>query len=149
MAPNIKRLLLDISMATILVLAMLSNHTNLLMHEMLGVTLPLLLIIHLHWNKFMLGRSTHIRSKSNAKNRRRKIVNLCLIIIFIAIIVSGISQSQVLFPFMNQHHLHGAHIIHHISAYLGLIFATIHLIQHYTFLSNSVRRLIKIAPNNI
>ena len=100
MKKNTVKMLLDIVIIAILALLYNSHVTVLAFHEIAGLGLFGLFIIHCLLNiKWIIAVSKRFFSKPIApKVRIGYIVNLLLLITFIFEIISGIFTSQILFP---------------------------------------------------
>lgn len=95
-----------------------------IIHEIIGILLIILVIIHLILNKNYLKT---IRSKKyNTKTIIMLIINLLLIVLFILTMTWGLLSSHELLPFMNLKSMTIIHF-HKIIAYYLLITVALHL----------------------
>ena len=129
---NMKRILLDVVLFGLLFYLMAFRLLPRKPHEAIGVALPLLVILHLVWNRGWFSSLPYGRW-----NRLRivfAVVNIGLIISFIVSMVSGLAVAHRLFPgifgivwqksqFVRQ--------IHIASSYWMMIFAGLHLGLHW------------------
>ncbi|MDR1699583.1 MAG: DUF4405 domain-containing protein, partial [Lachnoclostridium sp.] len=117
MKKNMIKMVLDIVMLGILALLFNSHVAAMAFHEIAGLSLCGLFVIHCLLNiKWIISVSKRFFSKSLAiKVRIGYIVNLLLLVTFTFALISGINTSQVLFPSLAQggiwrgiHHFCGA-----------------------------------------
>lgn len=144
MKKNMIKMILDIVMIVILALLFNSHVAAMSFHEIAGLGVFGLFIIHCLLNiKWITAISKRFFSKSLAvKVRIGYIVNLLLAVTFIFVIISGISTSQVLFPADS----HGSvwRGIHHFSGAISIILVGIHLGLHWSFVSGMFKKVVKI-----
>jgi len=144
MKKNIIKMTLDIVMIIVLALLYNSHVAAMSFHEIAGLAICGLFIIHCLLNiKWITGISKRFFSKSLAlKVRIGYIVNLLLSVIFIFAVISGIQTSQVLFPADS----HGSvwRGIHHFCGAISIILVGIHLGLHWGFISGMFKKVIKL-----
>ena len=142
MKKNVIKMILDIIMIVILAMLYNSHVAALSFHEIAGLGVFGLFIIHCILNlKWITGISKRFFSKSLApKVRIGYIVNLLLAVTFIFIIISGICTSQVLFPSNS----HGSvwRGIHHFCGAISIILVGIHVGLHWTFISSMFKKVV-------
>lgn len=146
MRKNILKISLDAVMAALLVLLANSHAISLVFHEIAGLFLFGLFIIHCLLNrKWVISITANFFSKSIAPRVRfGYIVDLLLLVSFVLIIISGISTSQVLFPSMAQVKDSPWRSVHHFCAALSLILVGIHLGLHWNFVTGMFKKAIRI-----
>ena len=144
MKKNVIKMILDIVMIVILALLYNSHVAAMSFHEIAGLAICGLFIIHCLLNiKWIIGISKRFFSKSLAlKVRIGYIVNLLLLVTFVFAVISGIQTSQVLFPADN----HGSvwRGIHHFCGAISIILVGIHLGLHWGFISGMIKKVIRI-----
>ena len=144
MKKNMIKMILDIVMIVILALLYNSHVAAMSFHEVAGLGVFGLFIIHCLLNiKWITAISKRFFSKSlSLKVRIGYIVNLLLAITFIFEIISGISTSQVLFPAAS----HGSawRGIHHFCGAVSIILVGIHLGLHWSFITGMIKKAIRI-----
>jgi hypothetical protein len=147
MKKNVIKMILDIIMIVILAMLYNSHVADLSFHEIAGLGIFGLFIIHCLLNvKWITGISKRFFSKSLApKVRIGYIVNLLLAVTFIFIIISGICTSQVLFPSNS----HGSvwRGIHHFCAAISIILVGIHVGLHWSFISGMVKKVVSLKED--
>lgn len=129
------KLLFDILIALILIICMKYNFTGGFIHEILGTTLIIGLILHILINcKYYFSMFKNIKnlSKLKFKHKANLFMNLFLVIPLVFMSISSIAISKDLFSFMN--FTLGSYelwlTIHIISALILLICGFIHLFLH-------------------
>ena len=139
-------MLLDIVMIIILVLLYNSHVANLIFHEVAGLALCGLFIIHCLLNrKWIIGVSKKLFNKSLPfKTKFGYSLNILLCITFIILIISGINTSQILFPSNS----HGSiwRGIHHQAAALSIILVGMHIALHWSFIASMTKKALHIPP---
>lgn len=94
-----KKLIVDILMFILMLLEFSRMYMPTILHEIFGITLLLLVILHLILNKNYLKSID--KGKYNLKRTIMLITNILLIISFFLSILFGILSSQDLLKFMN------------------------------------------------
>lgn len=144
MKKNVVKMILDIIMMVILAMLYNSHVAAMSFHEIAGLGVFGLFIIHCFLNlKWIVGISKRFLGKSLApKVRIGYIINLLLAVTFIFVIISGICTSQVLFPSNS----HGSvwRGIHHFCGAISIILVGIHLGLHWRFVSGMFKKIVPI-----
>ena len=147
---TIIKISLDAVMAIILVLMYNSHAITLGFHELAGLILAGMFIIHCALNyKWILSVSKRILSaKLAVRVRFGYIINVLLLVSFCLVIISGIKTSQILFP--PEIEVKGTiwRGIHHSAAALALALTGIHLGMHWQFIMSKLGKVI-VMPRNI
>ncbi|MHB8064428.1 MAG: DUF4405 domain-containing protein [Ruminiclostridium sp.] len=145
MKKNIIKIMLDLVMAVILVLLFNSHVSSMAFHEIAGLFICVLFIIHCLLNrKWITAITEKFFSKSlPPRVRFGYIINLLLLISFLLIIISGIKTSQVLFPSANAKDSPWRNV-HHFFAGISIILVGIHLGLHWNFVSNMLNKMIRV-----
>lgn len=107
-------------------------------HEVIGVIMFVLFIIHhilnINWAKSLFkGKQTLIRIFQN-------IIVFLVLISFIGSVVSGIIISRHLFVFLSFKHIALANRLHMLSAYWGFVFMSLHLGMHFNTISLMIKK---------
>ena len=146
MRKNIIKISLDVVMAGILILLYNSHAISLAFHEIAGLFLFGLFVIHCLLNrKWVTSITAKFFSKSIAPRVRfGYIIDLMLLVSFVLIIISGISTSQVLFPAIAQAKDSPWRSVHHFFAALSIILVGIHLGLHWNFVTGMLKKAIRI-----
>lgn len=127
---NKKKMIIDILMLIILVLLYNLRFTGVLIHEILGLTIWVLFIIHLIFNIKWIKQITKniFNKKVKSKIKLFYAVDLIIFISFIVVTITGILISRYIFSFnMNLFNLHK------LSSIVSAVFIIIHLILHTDF----------------
>ena len=145
MKKNATKIILDIIMTLLLVMLYNSHIFNVSFHEIAGLFIILLFIIHCVFNKkWIAAVSKKILTKTlPTKTKISYIIVFLLVVGFVLIIVSGILCSQVLFPAPNAHESPWR-IVHIFTSAITLILVGIHLGLHWGFVKNMLKRVISI-----
>ena len=144
MKKNRIKITLDMVMLGLLALLYNSHVTVMAFHEIAGLTVCGLVVLHCLLNlKWITTISKRFFNKSLAwKTRIGYAVNCLLAVIFSFALISGICTSQVLFPADS----HGSawRAIHHFCAALSLIFVGVHIGLHWSFAAGMFKKLIPL-----
>ncbi len=138
-----KKLIVDILMFILILLEFSRLFTGALIHELIGITLLILVIINLILNKNYILNI--FEAKYNAKNTIMLIINALLICSFILTSTFGILSSEETLTFLNIHNLNIIKL-HKILGYLSLIIVGAHLGINFNAMFGKITKLIK---NNI
>jgi hypothetical protein len=134
-----KKLIVDILLFILMILEFTRIFTGPLIHEIIGIVLLVLVVIHLYLNKnYLFGI---FKSKHNLKNIIMLIINILLICLFILTIILGILSSQELFIFLNIGNLTIIKLHKMISYYL-LIIVGLHLGVNFNIMFGKLFRHI-------
>ena len=144
----------NINMATDLVMTMLLpvlmaySLVGEAIHEWLGIVMFLLFIVHQalnrQWYKNLFrGSYPPIRILSTA-------INLLLVIIMVALPVSGIMMAKHTFGFIHfRLGTASARLIHLLASYWGFVLMSLHLGLHWNMVLGMVRRVIHIKNGSL
>ena len=141
-----KKLTVDILMFILMILEFSRVYTGALLHEIMGIILALLVIIHIVLN---LNYIKNISQGSyNLKRIIILIINIMFIITFLLTTILGLLSSQELLPFLNIHEL-DINKLHKIVSYICLIIFGLHLGINFNAmfgkLSNTIKsKLLKV-----
>ena len=135
---------IDILMTFALLLLMSYELLGSTAHEVVGVVMFVLFVIHhalnINWAKHLTkGRQTPIRIFQN-------ILVLLVLISFVGSIVSGVIVSRHLFAFLNIKLTYAANRIHMLSAYWGFIFMSLHLGLHFNMILLMIKKKKQLSP---
>lgn len=128
-----KKIILDIIMFVIMFLLMRLFFTGILLHEVLGLAVFGLFVLHkimnFNWIK-NITKSIINRNKINGRIKLRYYLDWLLFIDVFLIILSGIIISQVLFVNLFTYNVIWS-TIHHFVAALGFLLMVLHTLLHY------------------
>lgn len=128
-----KKIILDIIMFILMILLMNLLFTGIVLHEIIGLLVFILFIVHKYFNfKWIKTITKSIFSGNNINNKikLRYVIDLLLFIDITMIIISGIIISQVIFVGISNPSIIWSNL-HHLFAALGLIIIIIHTLLHY------------------
>lgn len=133
-------------MTIIFIILMKLFFTGILLHEIIGLVIYMLFILHKYWNWVFIKKTTI--NLFNGKVRLRVLVDYILDwMLFIdtaLIIISGILISQELFPFLNAANISLWSAWHHCFAYGGLILIGLHIGLHFNTIMKQLQRMLNI-----
>lgn len=131
-----KKIFLDIIMFIVFIILMFFNFTGVLLHEILGIALFVLNLIHIYLNRrFLFGIKLN-NPNINNKTKLKFIIDWLMLIGMTAITITGIGNSRDIFNFINfdtgRWHLYLSYIelflmLLHFSLNLKLVYKTLKL----------------------
>jgi len=140
------KLAIDLFMAVLMLAAMAYHLTGNAIHELLGVSLLALFIVHNILNRRWY--QTVLKRKHNARRILNTAVNLLLLVMMLMLMVSSVLISRSVFAFIP---VDGGLItrqIHILATYWGFILISIHLGMHWGMIIGAARKISGItAPN--
>jgi hypothetical protein len=131
------KVIIDILLFIFMLLEFSKNYMDPTYHEIFGIILIILLIIHLILNKNYI--KTIFKGKYNLSRIIMLIINTCFLITLLLSIVFGILSSQELFKFLNI----GSFTLikfHKILSYLSLIFMGLHLGINFNYIIRKINK---------
>lgn len=133
----------NVSMAIIYLLLMTLTLTGGLVHEILGVVILVLVIIHSIYNKKWLKAVGEGIFTNRIKVRAKLmwIVDLVMIVSMLVIIVTGICNSKYIFSFLNIGNISIIKNLHISASYICLISISIHTGFHFHKILNMFRKI--------
>lgn len=141
-----KKLVLDLILLILMILLYQKNIISMSFHEIGGLVLFALFIIHLLFNgKWIKSITKRLFDKSvPIKTRISYILNVLLVICWSLVIISGIFISKVVFHFS----ISGPwKIVHFSCAAFALILIGIHIGLHWNLIYNSCKKPLKLLDN--
>ncbi len=135
------RIIIDVLMYILFVILMGHHITENLIHEILGIIMLILFIIHNILN--ISFYKTLFKGKYNFKRICLTSIDILLLICFIGIIVSSINISSEVFGFLNIHTMSWGLKLHMLSTSWGFIIMSIHLGLHLNPLLNRINNKMK------
>lgn len=143
---NLIKISLDVVMAVILILMYNSKVVSLNFHEIGGLFVCGLFLIHklINW-KWIAAVSKKLFSKDlNIKLRLGYIVDFLLLISMTAILVSGIFISKIVFRNFSLNVSGNWRTVHYCASAVSLILVGIHLGLHWNFVTGIFKKYVKI-----
>lgn len=145
-----KKIILDIIMFIIMFLLMKLLFTGILLHEILGIVVFILFVIHnlfnLKWIKTMT-KNIFTGNKINSKIKLRYFIDILLFIDITIIVFTGIAISQILFVDLFKYNVIFSDI-HHLSAAIGFMLIVLHTLLHYLEIKAIFKKKINDNKDN-
>ncbi|MCU6603700.1 DUF4405 domain-containing protein [Peribacillus frigoritolerans] len=140
------RLVIDLSMTVLMLVAMAYQITGNAMHELAGVLLCLLFITHNILNRRWY--KTIFKGKHNVRRILSIVVNLLFLISMAVVIISSVPISRDMIPFIPLTNDTVLLQIHVMTSYWGFIFMAVHIGMSWVTIINSVRKMTGITGTN-
>ena len=139
------RIIVDCGMTLLLPLLMAYSLVGEAAHEYLGIGMFLLFIAHhilniAWWKNLLRGKFTPIRVVGTA-------VNFALIIIMLALPISGIILSRHVFRFLHFGGTSAARSVHLLASHWGLVLMSVHAGMHGSMISGMLRKSFNIRQS--
>ena len=137
--PQRSRMTIDITMTILSIILMGGNYLFPadLVHEILGVGLFVLWVVHIILNRRWYGAI--FRGKYNPYRVMQTIINCCILICTIFLMISGIILSNHIFTFLNiQGCLGFARIAHLLASHWYYLFMSLHIGLHVGMIANKM-----------
>ena len=145
---------LDAILAVGLAMAMIPGITGRPMHQGIGITLGVGMVVHhlLHWKWIVAMSKSFIKLPGTV--RFKLVLNSLSLLAFSLTIVSGLMSAatfagEELARPMLRHGNAGFHwhVIHHAAALLTLFTATLHLALHWRWIASATKRFVPESPS--
>ena len=140
------RLVIDLSMTVLMLVAMAYQITGNAMHELAGVLLCLLFITHNILNRRWY--KTIFKGKHNVRRILSIVVNPLFLISMAVVIISSVPISRDIIPFIPLNNDTVLLQIHVMTSYWGFIFMAVHIGMSWATIINSVRKMTGITGTN-
>lgn len=141
------KIILDIVMTAILIALMGLQVSGTLLHEILGIAVLLMIIIHNLLNiKWFYSVLTS--KKKNYMTVAKVILNMLLTVVSFLLLVSSVIISQNVFTFLGIMDIGNWSYIHHLTAYLLLILVSVHVGFHWKMIMAAFRKMFKIKSKS-
>ncbi|MEK4013498.1 MULTISPECIES: DUF4405 domain-containing protein [Peribacillus] len=140
------RLVIDLSMTVLMLVAMAYQITGNALHELAGVILCLLFITHNILNRRWYR--TIFKGKHNVRRILSIVVNLLFLISMAVVIISSVPISRDMIPFIPLTNDTVLLQIHVMTSYWGFIFMAVHIGMSWATIINSVRKMTGITGTN-
>ena len=135
-----KKLIVDILMLILMITEYSKSFTGQLIHELIGITLFILVILHLFLNRNYITNIPKVKYK--LKNTIMLGINILLVLSFLLTSVFGILSSQEILTFINIHNLYIIKL-HKVFSYISLIIIGLHLGINFNAIFGKITKLIK------
>lgn len=137
------RLVIDLSMTVLLLVAMANHITGNIIHELVGVILFLLFIAHntlnRRWYKMIF------KGKHNVRRILSIAVNLLFLVSMAVVMLSSVPISRDIFAFIPINNNMILLQIHVMTSYWGFIFMAVHIGMSWGTIINAVRKMTGIT----
>ena len=138
-----KKILIDCLMIILLLLITNTSITGVLIHELLGVLITIVFMVHLYlnWKSIKIIVKKFLNNDLSIEIKTNLIIDLFLFILFIIIIISGILISKNLFTFMNINYNINIYYIHLYGTYIAIIILLLHIIKHIKIINIYIKKI--------
>jgi hypothetical protein len=140
------KLAIDLFMTVLMLAAMAYHLTGNTVHELLGISLLALFIVHNILNRRWY--QTVLKRKHNARRVLNTAVNLLLLVMVLMLMVSSVLISHTLFAFIPVDGGLIARQMHILATYWGFILISIHIGMHWRMITGMVRKISGIPSPN-
>jgi hypothetical protein len=140
------RLVIDLSMTVLMLVAMAYYITGNTIHELVGVLLFLLFITHNILNRRWY--KTIFKAKHNVRRILSIVVNLLFLVSMAVVMISSVSISRDIFPFIPINNDTILLQIHVMTSYWGFIFMAVHIGMSWGTIFNAVRKMTGITSSS-
>lgn len=137
------RLVIDLSMTVLMLVAMAYQITGNIIHELVGVVLCLLFITHNILNRRWY--KTIFKGKHNVRRIVSVVVNLLFFVSMAVVLISSVPISRDIIPFSPINNDTVLLQIHVMTSYWGFIFMAVHIGMSWATIINSVRKMTGIT----
>ncbi|MEF2093225.1 DUF4405 domain-containing protein [Bacillus sp. CFBP9009] len=137
------RLVIDLSMTVLMLVAMAYQITGNAIHELVGVLLCLLFITHNILNRRWY--KTIFKGKHNVRRILSVVVNLLFLVSMTVVMISSVPISRDIIPFISINNDTVLLQIHVMTSYWGFIFMAVHIGMSWATIINSVRKMTGIT----
>lgn len=142
------RLLLDLALLVLYLVAMNTAATGIPIHEWLSVGVAILVLIHLasEWD-WTIHAVTRFFRRLSALSRVDLILDVLLFVSFVLVMLSGFMVSQSIFPLLGLTTAVGPtwKIIHSLSADLTLVIVGLHAGLHWRWFVSAFKRAFRAS----
>ncbi|MDR1790199.1 MAG: DUF4405 domain-containing protein [Propionibacteriaceae bacterium] len=149
MGKNVFKIVLDLILLVTATLLYHSQVLGLAFHEIAGLCIAGVIVIHLAFGwKSLVGTTKRLFAKGTPwRMRVRWIVGACLLVSFALIVVSGLFISEIVLPSSGGGRGGSWRVIHDFCAGLTIIFAGVHIGLHWDFVRGVGSKVLKIPAN--
>jgi hypothetical protein len=137
------RLIIDLTMNILLLVAMAYQITGNTIHEFVGVVLLILFVIHNILNKRWYN--TIIKGRYNVRRILSIVVNLLFLVSMAVAIISAVPISSEILPYIPVENDMIFRQIHIQASYWGFVFMAVHIGMSWGTIINSVRKMTGIT----
>ncbi len=142
----LSKLAIDLVMTVLMLVAMANHFTGNTIHELVGVLIFVLFIVHNILNRRWY--QTVLKGKNDVLRVLNAAVNLFLLVTMVTLIVSAVPVSRTVFAFIPINGGMIARQIHVLAAYWVFILMSVHLGMHWGMIIGLVRKMTGITDMN-
>ncbi len=145
-----KKIILDIIMTIIFIVLMDTSITGIKFHEILGLGIFALFLIHkiLNWS-WIKGVTKKLADKNlNIKTRIMYGIDVIMVLLTTFVIISGILISQNIFMEFAADNIEKWSNLHHLGSYTLLVVLSIHVGLHWNSILYGFKRIFSIKDTN-
>ena len=145
------KILLDILMTAVVLCLLNSNLTGLKLHEILGIGVFLLFLIHKVFNlKWIKSITRNLFNKAlKTKIKVQYAMDVALFLLATLNVITGILISTYVLTDIHAENLDLASFLHRLFAYLLLALLIVHIGLHWTFITNTAKIKVGSAAEKI
>lgn len=140
------KLIIDIIMTVLMLLAMAYQLTGNMAHEVIGAIIFILFVVHNFlnqpWYRSML------KGRYNVRRIISTSVNFLLLISMLHLMITGIMISRDIFSFLGINGGFTTRAVHTASANWGLVFMSVHVGMHWSMLMNVVGKVAGVITQS-
>ncbi|MED4169735.1 DUF4405 domain-containing protein [Priestia megaterium] len=137
------RLVIDLVMTVLMLVAMAYHVTGNTIHEVVGIVLFILFIVHnilnRRWYKMI------IKGTYNVRRILKIMINLLFLVSMVVVMISSVPISRDIFPYFSINNDMVVRQIHVLTAYWGFIFMAVHIGVSWGTIINAVRKMTGIT----
>jgi hypothetical protein len=142
----LRKLAIDLVMTVLMLVAMAYHITGNTIHELVGVSILVLFIVHNILNRRWYR--TVLKGKNNVFRVLNAAVNLLLLIAMVLLMVSAVPISRTVFAFVPVNGGMLARQIHVLAAYWVFILMSVHLGMHWGMVIGAMSKMTGITDTN-
>ena len=135
------KIIIDCIMGALFISMYFLTQTGILFHEVFGLLLGILVLIHLGLNQEWFKMIFKKGKKKTARTKRAIGINFFLIVAITLIIISGLMISIVLLPGLNVSHRYIFVAIHKLTAYGAVAFLLVHFLLHLKYMKGMIKKI--------
>lgn len=139
---GIIKIVVDVVMTVLFVVLMLPQQTGLVFHEIVGLSILLVVLLHLLLNGKWITSMTRklFANQINKKDLYRYFLNAVFLLGIVVVTVTGLMISAVVLPVGTYNH--GIEAVHRIAAYGTGVLMLVHLGLHLKYLRAMFRKIV-------
>ena len=139
---GIIKIVVDVVMTVLFVVLMLPQQTGLAFHEIVGLSILLVVLLHLLLNRKWITSMTKklFADQINKKDLYRYFLNAAILLGIVVVTVTGLMISAVVLPVGTYNH--GIEAVHRIAAYGTGVLMLVHLGLHLKYLRAMFRKIV-------